>query len=134
MQICKIKKITSNTPIHKTFFFDLQIDYIPGQFVMVWIPGIDEIPMSISYKDELCGITVENVGASTSFLHSMKIGDKIGVRGPYGNGFKAIGKKALFVIGGTGAASLLPLIKTYDGEKHILLGAKTSNYLDSFIN
>ncbi|RLF45834.1 MAG: dihydroorotate dehydrogenase electron transfer subunit, partial [Thermoplasmata archaeon] len=69
------------------------------------------------------------VGEATEALHKMKEGDKVGIRGPYGKGFEIVGKKALFVAGGTGIASLLPLIKKYEGEKHVVIGARTKDLL-----
>lgn len=129
MQICTITRIVEETDVHKTLFFDASIAAVPGQFVMVWIPGVDEVPMSLSYTGATPGITVEKVGEATEALHRMKEGDKVGVRGPYGHGFIVEGKRALFVGGGTGIAPLLPLIKAYEGEKHVVLGAKTQNLL-----
>jgi len=129
MQICKIINVVGETPQHKTFFFDAEINATPGQFLMVWVPGVDEVPMSLSYVGKEAGITVEKVGEATEALHRMKEGDKIGLRGPYGKGFKILGKKALFVAGGTGIAPMMPLIKKYGGEKHVVLGAKTKELL-----
>jgi len=129
MQVCTITRIVDETDVHKTFFFDVPMKATPGQFVMVWIPGVDEVPMSLSYIGEETGITVERIGEATEALHKMKEGNKVGVRGPYGNGFKISGKKALFVAGGTGIAPLLPLIKTYGGEKYVVLGARTQKLL-----
>ncbi|MBC7081459.1 MAG: dihydroorotate dehydrogenase electron transfer subunit [Thermoplasmatales archaeon] len=131
MQVCKIEKIVEESPIHKTFFFccnELK-KAKPGQFVMIWIPGIDEIPMSLSYIGDFQAITVEKVGEATEKLHKMKEGDKIGVRGPYGKGFSEIGKKALFVAGGTGIAPIMPLIRKYKGEKHVIIGARNKDLL-----
>ncbi len=131
MQICKIKRIVENSYLHKTFFFSSNElkKAKPGQFVMIWIPGIDEIPMSLSYISNIQGITVEKVGEATEKLHKMKEGDKIGVRGPYGKGFSEIGEKALFVAGGTGLAPLMPLIREYEGEKHVVVGARNKDLL-----
>jgi len=129
MQICEIKKIIEHNSIHKTFFFDLKMKATAGQFVMIWIPGIDEIPMSLSYIGKEIAITVEKVGEATEALHNMKEGDKVGIRGPYGKGFEIVGRKALFIAGGTGIAPLLPLIKKYEGEKHVVLGARTKELL-----
>jgi len=129
MKICRISEIIEHNSIHKTFFFDLEMNATPGQFVMIWIPGIDEIPMSLSYIGKKTAITVEKVGEATEALHKMKEGDKVGIRGPYGKGFEIVGKKALFVAGGTGIASLLPLIKKYEGEKHVVIGARTKDLL-----
>jgi dihydroorotate dehydrogenase electron transfer subunit len=131
MQICEIEKIVEESPVHKTFFFscrDLK-KAKPGQFVMVWLPGIDEIPMSLSYIGNKQAITVERVGEATEKLHCMKEGDKFGIRGAYGNGFREIGKKALFVAGGTGVAPLMPLIRKYRGERHVVIGARNKELL-----
>ncbi|MCK4531704.1 MAG: dihydroorotate dehydrogenase electron transfer subunit, partial [Candidatus Aenigmarchaeota archaeon] len=58
-EIVKIIKITQENPYVKTFFFDKRIQAKPGQFVMVWIPGLDEKPFSLSYVGKETGITVE---------------------------------------------------------------------------
>ena len=129
MHICRIKKIVEHSSVHKTFFLDINMDAIPGQFVMVWIPGVDEIPMSLSHIGSETAITVEKVGEATEAMHGMKEGDKLGIRGPYGHGFEIMGEKALFVAGGTGIAPLLPLIKIYEGEKEVVLGARTKELL-----
>ncbi|TXT67031.1 MAG: Sulfhydrogenase 1 subunit gamma [Promethearchaeota archaeon] len=91
---------------------------LPGQFVMVWIPGVDEIPMSVSDYDEKgnWSITVKKVGNATEALHNLAVGDYIGVRGPFGNSFSipTHHKKALFLIGGgIGMAPLKLLAKEF---------------------
>ena len=129
MHMCRIARVVEETSIHKTIFFDIEMKAEPGQFVMIWIPGVDEVPMSLSYIEGGTGITVEKVGEATQAIHGMREGDMLGVRGPYGKGFRMAGSKALFVAGGTGIAPLLPLIKRYRGEKHVVLGARTKEYL-----
>ncbi len=107
------------------FVYDEEVN--PGQFFMVWIPGIDEIPMSASYIGDIKGITVKEVGEATSALCKMEKGDKIGIRGPYGNGFEIFGKKHLFIGGGTGIATLAPVIEIAEKEgKDVatIIGAK----------
>jgi dihydroorotate dehydrogenase electron transfer subunit len=83
----------------------------PGQFVMVWIPGVDEIPMSISAitPEGRTSITVHDVGDASNALHKKKKGEQIGIRGPFGNGFVPATGKVMVVGGGTGLAPLLPL-------------------------
>ena len=129
-RICSIVDIIENTTLHKTFYFSDEKcrNAKPGQFIMIWIPGIDEIPMSLSFIGEKQGVTVEKKGEGTKKLHEMNVGDKIGIRGPYGNAFSMHGKKFLFVAGGTGIAPLLPLIKMVK-EKVVILGARTSSLL-----
>jgi dihydroorotate dehydrogenase electron transfer subunit len=96
----------------KTIYFDYACDIIPGQFFMIWIVGVDEIPMSVSYiNKKLKGFTFRRVGEATNSLFKLKKGDKIGVRGPYGNGFNIEGTSILFVGGGTGVAMLAPAVE-----------------------
>ena len=130
-RICVITEIIEHTPFHKTFYFndDRCKKAIPGQFIMLWIPGVDEIPMSLSFIRERQAVTVEKKGVGTTKMHEMVVGDKIGVRGPYGNGFASNGDNMLFVAGGTGIAPLLPLIKIVEGKKVIIFGVQTSSLL-----
>jgi len=125
----RITRIVDETPSTKTFFLDLTLDGKPGQFVMVWIRGVDEIPMSLSYPD---AITVQKVGDATSALFKLKEGDSVGIRGPIGNGFTLRGESILLVAGGVGAAPLAPLAEMARDKKirvKTLLGAKTCNEL-----
>ena len=131
MRIRTIDRIVENTPFHKTFYFDDEEcrKAQPGQFVMVWIPGVDEFPMSLSFIGEHQGVTVEAKGEGTKRMHGMEAGDKIGIRGPYGRGFSVHGSRFLFVAGGTGIAPLLPLIEMAEGDKTVALGARSSSLL-----
>ena len=117
----------------KTIKFEYDKKITPGQFYMIWIPGVDEIPMSVSYIDKnIKGITFKKIGEATNALFNLKKGDKIGVRGPYGIGFKLNGKKILFVGGGTGVAMLVPVIEEAIKKKlnsKVIIGAKTKNEL-----
>ena len=113
-KVIEIKRIIEETPTIKTFIFDWTMvgENIPtpGQFVMVWNFN-DEKPMSISYidvqKGEL-GITVKKVGEFTEQLHNLNEGDKLGLRGPYGNGFDTDLKdmRVLAIGGGVGMAPI----------------------------
>ncbi|MEM4267253.1 MAG: dihydroorotate dehydrogenase electron transfer subunit [Candidatus Woesearchaeota archaeon] len=110
LKIAEIKQENNET---KTFYFNHDIDYKPGQFVMLWLPDIDEKPFSLSYhKKGVFGITVERRGGYTQALHKLKAGDRLGVRGPYGKGFTIIKDGACVVAGGCGAAAIMPLIDT----------------------
>lgn len=93
----------------KTVFIKSGIKPKPGQFVMLWIPGVDEKPYAVSSIDEKkkeAGITVAAIGKFSGKLASMKPGEKIGIRGPYGTSYKLEGKNVAMVGGGCGAASL----------------------------
>lgn len=106
IQTVKISRIINECENVKTFVFHSPIESLPkpGQFVMIWVPGVDEIPMSISACDEKrnWAITVKNAGECTQALHKLKINDLIGVRGPLGNSFDMPKNKSmhLFLVGG----------------------------------
>lgn len=112
----------------KTFYFDLPFENPkPGNFCMVWIRGIDEIPLGCSYEN---GVTFQVIGDATSALNEMKVGDTVGIRGPYGNSFTIpnSGEKVLIVAGGIGAAPLGPLAEAAyknSADVTIILGART---------
>ncbi len=105
-----------------SLFFDHTFEFVPGQYVMVWIRGIDEIPMSLSYGN---GITVRVVGDATASLCDMRPGDSLGIRGPYGNGFKPAKPPTLLVAGGVGAAPLATCADAFKGGVATILGART---------
>ena len=136
-RIVKIEEKRTETPTITTLMFMDQAcgKARPGQFVMVWVPGVDEIPMSLSHLSEkgYCGITVRQVGEATKALGLLNVGDPLGVRGPYGNGFRiAEGGKALAVAGGSGIACVMPLIEELAKrveELTIVIGAQTSKEL-----
>ena len=122
----KITGIKSDSRDIKTFFFDYSFQFTPGQYVMVWIRGVDEIPMSLSYAN---GITVRNVGDATEALFRLNVGDSLGMRGPFGNGFTITNLPVLLVAGGVGAAPLAPLAEMLKNSVTTILGAKTEDEL-----
>ena len=114
-------------------------EYQPGQFLMVWIPKVDEIPMSISFwSQSKIGITVQPVGEATEALVSLNADDWIGIRGPFGSGFVLDSKSALIVGGGIGLAPLRPLTHSLlenDLTVTLLIAARTKDqllYVDEF--
>jgi len=119
-----IVRVKKETPHIRTFFFDKTFDFQPGQFVMVWVPGVDEIPMALSSENS---ITVQKVGDATGALFDLKPGKNLGFRGPFGNGFTKA-EKVLAIAGGVGAAPLLPLARA-DSVMTLLLGARTESEL-----
>ena len=104
-KIVEVKDIIQETPTIKTFLFDWDENQLgkpnPGEFVMIWNFS-NEKPMSISQiNDNELAISVKNIGEFTSQLHELKIGDQIGVRGSYGNGFdNSFEGKKILAIGG----------------------------------
>ena len=111
-KIVEIIESKQETNCTKTIKFEHGENINPGQFYMIWIPGVDEIPMSVSYIDKKTkGITFRRIGDATKKLFELKENDKIGIRGPYGKGFEIKGKNILFVGGGTAIAMLAPAIE-----------------------
>ena len=80
----------------------------PGQFVMVWDPGVDEIPISIAHvsPDGTVELAIADVGDCSHRLQQKQVGDVVGLRGPYGTGFTITGQRIGMVAGGYGAAPL----------------------------
>ena len=112
------------------------LNHKPGQFVEVSVFGVGEAPISVSSpptKKDSFEICVRKLGNVTTKLHTLKVGDKVGIRGPFGNGFDAEflkGKDLLFVAGGLGFAPLRSLFnyvldnrKDY-GQVTLLYGCK----------
>ncbi len=115
--------------------------FLPGQFVMVEVPGYGEIPISISssisHKGffELC---IRKAGIVTSVLHNAKRGAHIGIRGPFGTHFpmeKMKGHNILLIAGGLGLAPLrAPIFYVTENRSdfeqvHILYGTKDPSQL-----
>jgi anaerobic sulfite reductase subunit B len=127
---------------HDTVTLDLRpVDrpipaYQPGQFTMLYAPGIGEVPVSISGTGPGAGLvqTVRAVGAVTRALCATGPGRLIGVRGPYGTGWDvagAAGDDLLIVAGGIGLAplrgALLAALGHRDRHRRIavLIGARS---------
>jgi len=136
LRTTRIKDVETESPTVKTFTFKdrLCAKAKPGQFVMLWIPGLDEIPLSVldAGIGGLVSVAVKRVGEATSVLHGIAAGDVLSVRGPFGNSFSLGKGKALMVAGGTGTAPLLFLARKLvsgKGEPAFLVGAKTKEEL-----
>ena len=112
--IVTIKGIEQTNRYSKTIRFDWDAEARPGQFIMVWCPGMEEIPLSLSSVDDEKSITFKIIGPDTEALGSKSIGDKLRVRGPYGNGYDLSAKRILVVGGGIGIAPITPVLKCKD--------------------
>ncbi len=88
----------------------------PGQFNMLFVPGVGEAAISISSSPYQIGAldhTIRMVGAVTRGIDRIGVGGIVGVRGPFGRGWplhKLAGKDVIIVGGGIGLAPLRPLI------------------------
>jgi NAD(P)H-flavin reductase len=106
-----------------TFSFELMAEngsgafrFMPGQFNMLYVFGIGEVPISISGDpgdSKRLVHTVRRVGAVTRGISSLKRGMQLGVRGPFGSHWpveRASGKDLLIIAGGIGLAPLRPAL------------------------
>jgi len=119
----------------RTFYFDIDYQSKPGQFVIMWLPRIDEKPFSIAHDENgKLGLSIANVGRFTNHLFSLKKGDLVGIRGPYGSWYtlEKKFKRVLMVGGGYGVAPLARLAKqaVIQGVAvNFCNGARTKNLL-----
>ena len=129
--ICIIERVVDETPTVRTLYFHDPVlaNVLPGQFAMVWIPCVNELPMSVMISDsnEKSGFTVRKRGESSTALYNLQVGQQIGVRGPYGNSFDIKDGEILLIGGGTGLVPLMRLIKfSKDTNKiTLLMGSQT---------
>lgn len=135
-RVTEIRQVIQETLNIKTLYFndELSAKASPGQFLMIWIPGVDEIPMSLSTigPTPSASITVKKVGEATEALHNLNPGDMIGVRGPYGRGFTLHKGRVMIVAGGSGMSPLHPLLMRLlkiGSEVTLILGAKSKENL-----
>ncbi|MEM0475551.1 MAG: dihydroorotate dehydrogenase electron transfer subunit [Candidatus Norongarragalinales archaeon] len=117
----------------KTLRFQAKLDAEPGQFVMLWLPGVDAKPFGVmSQNNNDFAVTVARVGAFTEKLFALKKSDCIGVQGAFGKPFEipAKAKRVACVAGGFGAAPLAFLAQrcAERGVRVVFFeGAKTQN-------
>ena len=108
-----------------TLQLDIRIDYLPGQFLMIWLPGIDEKPFSIAgHNNKGVFITIRRRGPFSNRLFEIKEGALLGIRGPYGKAFDQK-EKCCLVAGGIGLACLAPLAELFPNAP-ILYGENTA--------
>lgn len=118
---------------------DRDLVYTPGQFLMVSVFGLGECPISIASSPtrEPIQICVREAGRITKGILSCRIGDVMGIRGPFGNGFpvEKMKRDVLITGGGSGFATLRSLIdyivdkREEFGEVTVAYGARTSQDL-----
>jgi NAD(P)H-flavin reductase len=111
--------------------------FAPGQFNMLYVFGVGEVPISISgdpARPEVLVHTIRAVGAVTRALQRLEPGDWVGVRGPFGSAWpveEARGHDVVVVTGGIGLAPLRPALyhllahRGLYGRVVLLYGART---------
>ncbi|MFH0927088.1 MAG: dihydroorotate dehydrogenase electron transfer subunit [Candidatus Micrarchaeota archaeon] len=127
----QVKKNQKETAQVSLLTFSISIEAKPGQFLMCWLPGEDEKPMSVANSSPL-QLAIADAGPASKKMSSLKEGEFLYIRGPYGKPFEPKGKKWLMVGGGYGFAPLRFLAR--EGEKigsevHSIIGARTKDYL-----
>ncbi len=146
-EIGVISDVKINTPDIKTFRVVTRdgkklFEHMPGQCAMLSVPGVGEAMFSITSsptnKDYL-EFSIKKCGCVTELLHSLEVGEEIGVRGPYGRPFPVDtefrGKDLLFIAGGVGLAPLRSVInycrhyRENYGKIDIVYGARTQKDL-----
>ncbi|MBI4392446.1 MAG: dihydroorotate dehydrogenase electron transfer subunit [Euryarchaeota archaeon] len=130
----RVTRVVEENPKVRTIHFrhEKAGEARPGQFVMVWIPGVDEVPMSLSKAGRECAVTVGAIGDATSAMAGMKKGDVIGIRGPYGRPYSMTHRRILFVGGGTGIASIATAVEAHRKKRRsctVALGARTKELI-----
>jgi len=123
--MARVMEVCEETAEVRTLWLDLELASQPGQFVMVWIPGLDEKPYAVSGSAPgRIALTVRRRGPFSRRLAAMRPGEAVGVRGPYGRGFRPR-PRGVMVAGGCGVAILAPL-KEAMPEAPLICGARTA--------
>lgn len=131
----KIDDIIEDNPTFRTYVIRKKFRAKPGQFVMVWMPGVDEIPISIGWQtDEEFRLGIGRVGdCSGAIFDQIKVGDRLGLRGPFGKSYDLKSYQHIVLIGGgIGTPPLLNLAQraTEKGVKvTAILGARSKDLL-----
>jgi NAD(P)H-flavin reductase len=138
---CEITAVSGLTPHEKLFRLRMPggapLGHTPGQFVQVSLLGWGEAPISVASsptRDGIFELGVRRAGSLTSALHQLRAGDRVGIRGPFGNPFdlkSLAGRDLLLISGGCGLAPLRSLIQYCEdreeefGRLTILHGSKS---------
>ena len=142
-----VTDIRQETPDVKTFRVNAPeggklFEHLPGQCAMLCVPGVGEAMFSITSSPtnkEYQEFSIKKCGVLTDYLHELKVGDEIMVRGPYGNPFPVDtefkGQNLLFIAGGIGLAPLHSVInyvranRENYGTVDILYGSRSADDL-----
>lgn len=135
----RLTEVIEESPLIKTFVLvpEVEFSFATGQFIELAVDGIGEAPFTPSssplVKDQI-EVTVMKTGYVTEYMHNLKPGAVMGIRGPYGRGYpveKFYGKEVIILGGGCGLAPIRSLLSALEHiseslEKVILCyGSKT---------
>jgi dihydroorotate dehydrogenase electron transfer subunit len=124
----RVQRVEPAGPRGVTLELDVRLEAQPGQFVMVWLPRMDEKPFSLVDGDPVT-LTVVQVGPFSERLQHLRPGDALYLRGPLGHGYSLVGERPLLVGGGSGVASLVFLARRLSEAGRsvtVTLGARTA--------
>lgn len=146
VMMATVRAVTSETPGVQTYditFDDAAVAYsfLPGQFNMLYMPGIGESAISVSSDpgdSTKLRHTVRAVGNVTRAMTRLRPGDRLGVRGPFGTAWPVDdfrGQDVIVVAGGLGLAPLRPVVyhfirhRANYGRVTLLYGARSPSDL-----
>lgn len=146
MQLCPARIVDTREEAYAITTYTLVLDdeamrgrysFRPGQFNMIYLPAIGEVPISVSSdpdQPDRLGHTIRFAGNVTRAISRLHIGDVVGLRGPYGSAWpleRLRGHDLCIVTGGIGLAPLRPVIyhvmrhRDNFGRVFLLYGART---------
>jgi len=112
--LSEVLNVIKHTDLEYTFRMGFEGDVKPGQFFEISLPKFGEAPISVSgIGAGTIDFTIRKVGKVTNEIFENYIGDKLFLRGPYGNGFQVDdykGKELIIVAGGTGVSPVKGVI------------------------
>ena len=145
--LSEIKEVIKHTEIEYTFRMEFEGHVKPGQFFEVSLPKFGEAPISVSGIGEgTVDLTIRKVGTVTNEIFNNYVGDKLFLRGPYGNGFEIDNykdKEIIVVAGGTGLSPVKGIVDYFSnnaGEAKaftLIAGFKSPNdvlFKDDIVN
>lgn len=137
--LSEILEVKKHTDIEYTFRMSYEGEVKPGQFFEVSIPKYGEAPISVSGIGEgYVELTIRKVGKVTDEIFERYQGDKLFMRGPYGNGFDVNlykGKELVIIAGGTGVSPVRGVIEYFSNHPEevksltVIAGFKTPSQI-----
>ena len=120
-QLSEIKEVIKHTDLEYTFRMNFDGEVKPGQFFEISLPKYGEAPISVSGAGEgTIDFTIRRVGKVTNEIFENYVGDRLFIRGPYGNGFELEnykGKDIVVIVGGTGLSPVRGVVDYFAHHK-----------------
>ena len=137
--VVRVRKFRRDTKDTFTLTIDMPAGctFAPGQFHMLYVFGVGEIPISVgggSFERGELIVTIRAIGAVTTAMSRLRAGEALGLRGPFGSSWPlaaAEGNGVVLVAGGMGLVPLRPVVKHIlkhrrrYGRVALLYGART---------